>query len=455
MERTLVNDSHCEQQVLGTLLCYPSLYHDVSDLLSEEMFYNPTHALVYKAIHTLMEQGDNADCFNTHAWLNSHEPNSGADMAVLTEMMDIVITTSQLSDQCLRLKNLWQRRQLWKIGQRLVMAGYSEVAETHDIKQKAIEAVAAIDEQPSSAIVCADEVLDQLRSIVEGNLTGVKQSGIPTGFRWLDDKGGLQRSDLVVIAAEFSQGKTSLAIDFCVNAARAGHPCVFYSTEMMNHQLMARVIARHCGLPSRVIIQEKLQPQQMKSYDDADTIVRGLPVYFDDTATISVERIIASIRVMARKKKVEVAFIDYLQVLQSNERNRSQNEEQFYGIVSRRLKNLAKELNICVVLISQLSRDKKTFQPTLARLRGSGQIAEAADSVLLIYRPGQYDTHYTGIYRDIDPEGTALISLAKGRNVGTGDFICGFNPATTHFFDLSVLPKVTDSFTPRDNDAPF
>ena len=106
-----------------------------------------------------------------------------------------------------------------------------------------------------------------------------------------------------------------------------------------------------------------------------------------------------------------------------------------------------------IVLISQLSRDKKTVEPTLSRVRGSGQIAEAADMVLLIYRPEQYNTHYTGIYREVSTHGTALIRLAKGRNVGTGDFICGFNPATTHFFDLAIIPKGQEILL--DNDAPF
>ena len=332
---------------------------------------------------------------------------------------------------------------------------YNEQVETQTVRQEAIEAVAAIDERPATCIQTTEEVLKVLRTIVDNNLSGQRKSGIPTGFRWLDAKGGLQRSDLVVIAAEFSQGKTSLAIDLCVNAARWGYPCVFYSTEMMSHQLMARIIAGHSGLSSRVILQEKITSSQMQYYDNSVELVRRLPIYFDDTATINIERIITSIRTMVRKRKVAVAFVDYLQVLQTNEKNRNQNEEQFFGVVTRRLKNLAKELNICIVLISQLSRDKKTVEPTLSRVRGSGQIAEAADMVLLIYRPEQYNTHYSGNYREVCTHGTALIRLAKGRNVGTGDFICGFNPTTTHFFDLSVIPKGNNPNAIVDDDTPF
>lgn len=455
MEKTLVNDLYCEQQVLGILLNYPKLYHEVSDLLSEKMFYQNSHAIVFKAIQSLTNEGKEADFVNTCAWIAHHEPKANVDKMELLSMMESVVTTTQLHTFCRRLKDLWMRRELWKVGQQLVMAGYNEQEETQTVRQEAIEGVAAIDERPATCIQTTEEVLKVLRTIVDNNLSGQRKSGIPTGFKWLDAKGGLQRSDLVVIAAEFSQGKTSLAIDLCVNAARWGYPCVFYSTEMMSHQLMARIIAGHSGLSSRVILQEKITSSQMQYYDNSVELVRRLPIYFDDTATLNIERIIASIRTMVRKRKVAVAFVDYLQVLQTNEKNRNQNEEQFFGVVTRRLKNLAKELNICIVLISQLSRDKKTVEPTLSRVRGSGQIAEAADMVLLIYRPEQYNTHYTGCYREVCTHGTALIRLAKGRNVGTGDFICGFNPTTTHFFDLSVVPKGNNPNALVDNETPF
>lgn len=455
MEKTLVNDLHCEQQVLGILLNYPSLYHEVADLLSEKMFYQNSHAIVFKAIQSLTNEGKEADFVNTCAWIAHHEPKANVDKMELLSMMESVVTTTQLHTFCRRLKDLWMRRELWKVGQQLVVAGYNEQVETETVRQEVIEAVAAIDERPATCIQTTEEVLKVLRTIVDGNLSGERKRGIPTGFKWLDAKGGLQRSDLVVIAAEFSQGKTSLAIDLCVNAARWGYPCVFYSTEMMSHQLMARIIAGHSGLSSRVILQEKITSSQMQYYDNSVELVRTLPIYFDDTATINIERIITSIRTMVRKRKVAVAFVDYLQVLQTNEKNRNQNEEQFFGVVTRRLKNLAKELNICIVLISQLSRDKKTVEPTLSRVRGSGQIAEAADMVLLIYRPEQYNTHYTGCYREVCTHGTALIRLAKGRNVGTGDFICGFNPTTTHFFDLSVVPKGNNPNALVDNETPF
>ena len=312
----------------------------------------------------------------------------------------------------------------------------------------------------NASILAMHRALDQLTVrpeavIIDGNRLGSRKKGIPTGFRKLDEKGGFQRSDLVVVAAEFSQGKTSLAIDFCVKAALGGHPCAFYSTEMTNEQLMARIMATQSGISSRVIMQEALTDEQTKVFGLAEQITRPLPIYFDDTATISIERIIVSIRQLVHKHHVEMVFIDYLQVLQTNESIGRQTEEQFFGIVARKLKNLAKELGICIVLLSQLSRDKNTTEPTLSRLRGSGQIAEAADMVLLIYRPEMYGKKYSGNHHLVQPEGTALIRLAKGRNVGTCEFICGYNAPTTHFFELSHIPTTSSATKCYDNGLPF
>jgi replicative DNA helicase len=238
----------------------------------------------------------------------------------------------------------------------------------------------------------------------------------------------------------------------CVNAASYDYPCAFYSTEMMSSQLTARLLAAKTGISSRTIIQSPLSAEQMKKYDEAIYEVGGLPIFFDDTSTLNVEKISSSIRSLVRKKSVKVAFVDYLQVLQTNEKmNRT--EEQFFGVVARKFKNLAKELQITIVLLSQIARSKDTTEPTLSRIRGSGQITEAADVVLLIYRPEEYGKAYTDHRINVDPSGTAQIKLAKGRNIGTGDFICGFDASTTHFYELTTIPTIGEA--KRDPDRPF
>ena len=454
--KTLVNDPMCEEAIINILLTNNSLYTDIAEILSPKMFHSAQFALIYKAITKISSQGDSPNLIAVAQWLAENEPKSGIDEMTLMDIITAFHSDIHLRQYCLRLRELWQRRELWQIGQKLISAGTGEAYPLCDAVHDAVEGIGDIGTPEESHVMPASKVMEELQGIVDGNISGKRPKGIPTGFRKLDDKGGLQRSDLVVIAAEFSQGKTSLAIDLCVKAAFSRHPCAFYSTEMTDSQLMARMVAGQCGVSSRNIMQDPLSESQLKAFHLGADLTRDLPIYFDDTATISIERIIVSIRRLVLKHHIEVAFIDYLQVLQTNESGGRQTEEQFFGTVARKLKNLAKELNICIVLLSQLSRDKGTTEPTLSRLRGSGQIAEAADMVLLIYRPVMYGKGYSGAYHKVRPDGTALIRLAKGRNVGTGEFICGYDAPTTHFFELARIPTTDDPLTiPTDNDRPF
>lgn len=455
-QQTLANDPLCEQAIVNILLSQGALITEAAEIINSSMFYNPQYGKIFNAIMQISLNGDSINIISVAQWLAQNENGTGIDETALIGIASAYFASDSLKEHCHRLRQLWQRRQLWQIGQQLTRAGVDEGYNIDDAKHDAAQGLSEIDKNEKSNILSAAETLEKLRVIVGDNRLGKRERGIATGFKTLDAKGGLQRSDLVVVAAEFSQGKTSLAVDLCVKAALGSHPCAFYSTEMTNEQLMARMMAGQSGVSARKIMQDPLTDQQMKVFDLAADITSPLPIFFDDTSTISIERIIVSIRRLVAKHKIELAFIDYLQVLQTNNSGGRQTEEQFFGAVARKLKNLAKELNICIVLISQLSRDKTTTEPSLSRLRGSGQIAEAADMVLLIYRPEVYGKRYSGDFQKVRPEGTALIRLAKGRNVGTADFVCGYDSLTTHFFELSKIPT-TDQPLPKheENERPF
>ena len=452
MDKQLLSDIECEKQVIGSLLTVDK-YRESSEFLSGECFTCKNYREIYKAIGSITDQGDRPDPISVYAYIQQH-PRDGVEVAI-TDLMDIqmaVATTATLDQNCRRLADLNQRRKMYVIGCRLEKAGTDEVEATDTIRDECVKDLQALDEAPQATIKPISAAIRELDAIVQGNINGDHPRGIPTGFQYLDEKGGLQPTDLWIIAAEFSQGKTSLALDFCVNAASYGYPCAFYSTEMMSTQLTARLLAAKTGISSRTILQNPLNADLMKKYDEAIYEVGGLPIYFDDTSTLSVEKIASSVRSLVRKKGVKVAFVDYLQVLQTNEKmNRT--EEQFFGVVARKFKNLAKELQITVVLLSQIARAKDTTEPTLSRIRGSGQITEAADVVLLIYRPEEYGKNYADHRVNVDPSGTAQIKLAKGRNIGTGDFICGFDAQTTHFYELTTIPTIGE--VKRDPDRPF
>lgn len=456
--KPLLHDPECERQVLGVLMQYPGAFHESADIISEAMFFEPTNRVIYTAINGVVSEGDTPDLIQVNAYITKHPVKDiNIEPYLLVEITTSVASSVTFHQNCHRLCDLYRRRQMNLLGYKLINAGTSELGDTDTITADVVNSLQSLDEAPQNTIITAAQAIKSLDEIVQANICGTRKNGIPTGFQFLDDKGGLQLSDLVVIAAEFSQGKTSLALDLCVTAARNGHPTAFYSTEMQSSQLAARMLAADSGMSSSIIMQQPMTGEQMQVYDRAIGRMENLPIYFDDTSTLSVERIISSIRSMTRKKSVEVAFIDYLQVLQNNERNMKMTEEQFFGLVARKFKNLAKQLKICIVLMSQIARSKETTEPTLSRIRGSGQICEAADVVLLIYRPEFYDKRYSGSYANVSPKGTAQIKLAKGRNVGTGSFICGYNSPTTHFYELSTIPYLgkNDNAGFVDEDRPF
>lgn len=453
MDKQLLSDIECEKQVIGALMTVDK-YRECAEYLTPECFTLQTFREIYKAIGTITDNGSRADPISVFAYFQqSTKVKIGIEITDLLEIQMAVASTVTLDQNCRRLADLLQRRKMYVIGCRLEQAGTCEVGETDTIREECVKDLQALDETPQTTIKPISAAIRDLDLIVQGNLTGDHPRGIPTGFQFLDEKGGLQPTDLWIIAAEFSQGKTSLALDLCFNAASYGYPCAFYSTEMMSTQLTARLLSAKTGISSRIMLQSPLNAEFMKKYDEAIREVENLPIYFDDTSTLSVEKISSSIRSLVRKQGVKVAFIDYLQVLQTNEKTLNRTEEQFFGVVARKFKNLAKELRITIVLLSQIARSKDTTEPTLSRIRGSGQITEAADVVLLIYRPEAYGKHYTDHRVNVSPEGTAQIKLAKGRNIGTGEFICAFDAATTHFYELDTIPTI--EMAKIDENRPF
>ena len=199
----------------------------------------------------------------------------------------------------------------------------------------------------------------------------------------------------------------------------------------------------------------RLTDSQIQAIDKRIGKLSGKSIYFDDRSTSNIDTIISSIRYMKLKFDIDGAIIDYLQILNVN--MKGANKEQQMGDVARRLKNLAKELDIWIIALSQLNRDTMNPVPTIARLRDSGQIAEAADVVILVYRPEYYDKsrRYPDPFSNASTEGTAMIDIAKGRNIGILRFICGFNAATTCFFNLDSVPLSGCKTSDMEDDNPF
>jgi replicative DNA helicase len=453
MSNLPLSDELCEQVVIGTLLNYPKEWAENADLLCPELFTSYPCLTIYTLIKGVTDRGEQADIISVTAELAKTKTQGVTAMDIIDLSNHVAV--GGLRQQVLRLVEIKRRRELWRIGHQMIQAGTDESEPLETVQASAMQELGDLFASASTEIQSISQVASSYtENIINANREGRRLQGAPTGFGMIDQRGGLQPSDLFVIAADSSQGKSSLALNMAENAAKSGYPCAYYSLEMTAGQLFARILATETGLPSNVLNTRPLTDEQLSRYQSASASVSQLPLYFDERSTSSLDGILSSIRTMVFRHHIKVAVVDYLQILNVNQKN--VNKEQAMADAARRCKNLAKELNICIVLLSQLSRDRDNPQPTMARLRDSGQIAEAADVVLLIYRPEVYGSryHYPDELSKVSTEGTAMLHVCKGRNIGTFRFVVGFNASLTKFFELDTMP-VAAATNDIDDNRPF
>lgn len=455
----LVNDPKAEQYVIGSLLVDPTAYTLVSQYLDEDCFYDPMCRDIWKAVDNMGKQGMPIDVISVSAELSKQKSNVTA-----LDLMNIsaqIASSAHVEYHAIRLQDLGRRRKLWVVGQQLSKVGLSEEILTADAHQEAIESIGGVFEK-ADGVFTLNDAMNSLNEIMVKNATvGGVTTGTKTGMERFDEKGGLQKSDLIIVAGETSQGKTSLALCMTRHAIENGAKVAFYSMEMTKEQLTARLLSAKTNIPANNILYSgSLAPSEIRMIDDARGKLPGENLFFDDKSTSNIDSILLSIRMLKMQKDIDGAVVDYLQILNVNSRSTSFSREQAMGDAARRFKNLAKELNIWIIALSQLSRDSNCPEPNLNRLRDSGQIGESADVVILVYRAEYYNRAYPAPFDNKDDyptDGTAMIDVAKGRNIGTFKFFMGFNKNTTNFFKTNLINEdVQVPFEkPEEADAPF
>lgn len=433
-DQILPHDLDVERLVLGTLMTERNALSEVREILNEDCFYDNFHRDIFKSILSIADRGERPDLVSVANELR--KTSTEVDMYRLSCVSENI--TFDIYQHAALLHDKEKRRRFWEIGQYLTQNAFSETEDIVDVLAGANDMLAGVLSSSVSSVSTMPDAIKGVYNQIEKNcLNTAELTGTPTGLYEYDKKsGGLQRSDLIIIAAETSQGKTSLALTISMNAALKGARLAIYSMEMKKEQLAARMMAMQSGIPANEILYSRMMPWQFEKLDKSIASIYDVGILFDDRSTSNIDIIIASIRSMVTKYKIEGAVIDYLQILNVN--MKGTNKEQQMGEVARRLKNLAKELDIWIIALSQLNRDAVNPVPNLNRLRDSGQIAEAADVVLLIYRPEYYNKAYPEPFQDKITDGTALLDVAKGRNTGLLKFICYFDKRTTLFSDEPV-----------------
>lgn len=457
-EQGPIHDTELERLVLASLILSYNSVVETNTILTESCFYNPDNREIFNAIKSVCNNGNIPDIILVSSELARNESKINA-----TDIATLCINTNQTFDivpHALLLKDYSLRRKLWETGYNLITKSSNVSQPTTSLHSSAKEEIDGLyeDIEPNIGTLQSSYKTLQNHIIENVNLKDGETFGTPTGFPELDNNGGLCGSDLIVIGAETSQGKTSFATALALSSIEHGDGVAFYSMEMTSLQLTARIASMKSGISSRDILYKKLTVDDFYKIDDAMSGLDKSLMYFDEKSNSSLESIVTSIRVMKLKHNIKGAVVDYLQLI--NISDKSMNREQSTAQCARVLKNLAKELDIWVILISQLSRNPQNPIPSRARLRDSGQIEEAADNIFLVYRPRDGKL-YPAPFSEISTYNTAMVMVDKGRNIGTSQFICGFKPENTLFYPLQSYTQSGGeslNFTnsdPFQEDAPF
>lgn len=420
----ILENVEIERKVLSALMSDENTYTTLKDKLQKEYFVDYECKTVHQIMCDIDAQGKIPEMLEVAMALQE----KGGDIShfMFDEYMPYLMTVQRIET----LKSYYAKRQLIMLCNKGMKIASDPLADESEVDNLIID-FQKVTEADCSNIQTIGDVVNELRTDIISRRNETMPLGMMTGLHIFDVRKGFHEGDLVVIAGETSQGKSTLATTIARNMAVEGIPLAYYSLEMSSKQLTARIMARDLNISSSRVLFDKLSDAELNQYVDVTKAMQEFPIYFDESNKTTFSKICLSIRAMVRKHGIKICFIDYLQILANG--SDKDNREQMIGDMARDLKRLAVEERICVVALSQLSRDKQNPEPTINRLRGSGQIEEACDTIITVYRPEVYKVLR---YKDgKSTEGTAELKIAKGRNIGLAEEVVMFNSQYTYFSD--------------------
>ena len=454
-----LKDEQCEKAVIGAIINEAQVFYDIADLLTPEVFTSPKYRAIYNAVAEMKDKGDSVDLVTLATYLQEH-PVKGVEVEPweLAEISASVVSTVTAYQNAAVLRELWQRRSTVLLLNQLEEGATDRTKDITETIEETAEKLQSVMDNTVIAISTAADAIFDLDAMIQKQLEG-ESAGTYTGIRCIDDRGGLRPQALTIVAGYPGQGKSAMALQMAITGAVEGSPSAYYTLEMSKAELMGRAVAAEGGVNVSTLLNkpERMSETDWQRYRAAASRLKGLPIYFDEKATASVDNIIQSARTLVRKHHIKGIFVDYLQILVNNRKN-LKGDEAFLGDTVRAFKNLAKQENIFVVLLSQLARNHDSKEPSPDYLRGSGQIFEGCDNCYLIFRPEVTGGRYTGVNANVEPHNTAQVQVAKCRNGAVGaKYILGFSPEITKFYELSGQPpqiSATAAYQ-KGEDEPF
>lgn len=431
-----------EEAVLGSMLIDKDAMIETVDILKPDSFYKPAHQHVFRAILELFEDDNAVDVVTVTQHLRTSNLLQEVGGAYyLSYLTNRVASAANAKEYAYIVVQKALKRELIHKNTEVITEAYEDVTDVFDLLDKAEQKIYDISNSNigKDYEVMKDLTIKAIKEIEEMATRTDEFTGVPSGFTALDRfTSGWQKSDLVIIAARPAMGKTAFTLNMARNAAMLGKPVAFFSLEMSSTQLATRLISSESELSSEVIRSGKLEAHQIQQIVSKSAHLQNAPIYIDDTPAINIFQLRAKCRRMKRKHDIQLIMIDYLQLMSgSSDGNRGMNREQEISRISRSLKTLAKELDVPVIALSQLSREverRTDKKPMLSDLRESGAIEQDADQVMFLYRP-----EYYGITEDADgrsTQGVGEVIVAKNRHGSVGSVSLRFVKEFAKFMDF-------------------
>ena len=419
------NDIEAEQAIIGSMLTDRDAVISAIEVLKPDDFYREDNKTIYEAILNLYSRSEPIDIITVRAELESMgKLDNVGGLEYIAELPDKVPTTANAMKYIKLVEEKSTLRKLIKTANEIIELGYNPTEDVEDIMEGAEKKIFNImqDKEQKSYSPLKDVLVESFTKLEE--LYNRKQhiTGVPSGFIDLDFRtAGFHGSELILIAARPAMGKTAFALNIATNAAlRANVPVAVFSLEMSKEQLVNRILCSESIVDSNKVRTGKLDEEDWAKLASAIGPLSEAEMYIDDTPGINIMEIRAKCRKLKIEKNIGLVVIDYLQLIQGSNR-RGGSREQEISEISRSLKILAKELNVPVIALSQLSRaaeQRPDHRPMLSDLRESGAIEQDADIVMFLYRDDYYN-------QDSEKKDIAEVIIAKhrGGSLGTVDLL--------------------------------
>ena len=429
-----------ERAVLGALILEPGQLPYLMEIIGISAFSDPNNGKIYGEMLSMLERGDKIDLYT----LSQRPELKGRDMLrYLSELTSVVGSGANMLDHARQLADTETRRRLCLFGYELAARAVSDPDGVVDWATSAITAIADRVSRPDDIAPLSDVVratLDDLERRQQARQAG-ECIGIPTGLQRLDAlTGGWRGGQLVVLAGRPGTGKSATMLHFARAAAASGVSVCIFSLEMSAGQLAGRMLVGSSGVDSGAFRTGNVDGSGWTKIEKAGATLSSMPVFLNDRANITMGAIRSQCKAMHRRGKCGMVIIDYLQLLDTSTRNPNTTREREIAAISRSAKLLAKEFDVPVILISQLSRDiekRADKTPLLSDLRESGAIEQDADMVLFLDRPVMYgaQTIDTNRYGLISSDGVGIMHVTKNREGATGRIYFRHNKSLTRITD--------------------